>query len=172
MFVRDCRRAFFFKKPPSGPPAKNSKYFYGNPRCFQGVYLNQRIFVYFEKSQSEESVLEIKPIHTEEEYEAAMARIEEMFGVPLDAPESDELEILLALTGAYEKKHHYIEPPDVLSLLEYRMDQMGLSQEQIDRFMQTRKRIPEILSRESGLSIEIIKSLEDIPFEAFTADQP
>jgi HTH-type transcriptional regulator / antitoxin HigA len=116
--------------------------------------------------------MEIRPIHTEEEYEAAMARIEEIFGVPLDAPESDELEILLALTGAYEKKHHYIEPPDSLALLEYRMDQMGLSQEQIDRFMQTRKRIPEIISRESGLSIEIIKSLEDIPFEAFTADQP
>jgi hypothetical protein len=58
-----------------------------------------------------------------------------------------------------------------LALLEYRMDQMGLSQEQIDRFMQTRKKIPEFISRgESGLSIEIIWSLEDIPFEAFTAE--
>jgi HTH-type transcriptional regulator / antitoxin HigA len=71
--------------------------------------------------------MEIKPIHSEEEHDAAMARVEELFGTPLDSPESDELEILLALTGAYEKEHHRIEPPDPIALLEYRMDQMGLS---------------------------------------------
>jgi len=100
-----------------------------------------------------------------------MARIEELWGAPLDSPESDELEILLALTGAYEKKHHAIEPPDPLALLEYRMDQMGLSEEEISRFMDSRKKVPEILSRESGLSLEIIRSLQDIPFEAFTTEQ-
>jgi HTH-type transcriptional regulator / antitoxin HigA len=114
--------------------------------------------------------MDIKPIRTEEEYEAAMARIEQIFGIPLDSPESDELEILLVLTGAYEKKHLHIEPSDPVALLEYRMDQMGLSQEEIQRFMEFRRKIPEILSRESGISIEIIKSLRGIPFEAFTAD--
>jgi HTH-type transcriptional regulator / antitoxin HigA len=116
--------------------------------------------------------MKIEPVRTEEEHEAAMTRIEEVFGIPLDSPESDELDILLALTGAYEKKHHHVEPPDSLALLEYRMDQMGLSQEEIQSFMESRKKIPEILSRESGISIEIIKSLQDIPFEAFTAEQP
>ena|GEM_PF-363254 len=111
-------------------------------------------------------------IRTEEEYQATMARIEEIFGIPSDSRESDELEILLALTGAYEKKHHHIDPPDPVAMLEYRMDQMGLSQEDIKRFMESRKKVPEILSRESGLSIEVIKSLQDIPFEAFTADSP
>ncbi len=114
--------------------------------------------------------MEIKPIRTEDEYERAMARIEEIFGIPLDSPESDELEILLVLTGAYEKKHHRIEPSDPLSLLEHRMDQMGLSEEEIRRFVESGKKIPEILSRESGISIEIIKSLQDIPLEAFTKD--
>ena len=114
--------------------------------------------------------MEIKPIHTEKDYEAAMARIEELWGTPLDSPDSDELEILLALTGAYEKKHHRIQAPDPLALLEYRMDQMGLTPEEIERFMKSRKKIPEILSRESGLSDEVIKSLRDIPFEAFTAE--
>ncbi|MGB6066273.1 MAG: hypothetical protein WBG50_15840 [Desulfomonilaceae bacterium] len=115
--------------------------------------------------------MEIKPIHNEEEYETAMARIDELWGTPVDSPQSDELEILLALTGAYEKMHHRIESPDPLSVLEYRMDQMGLSQAEIERVMATRKRIPEILSRESGLSIEVINSLRDIPLEAFTADR-
>jgi len=101
-----------------------------------------------------------------------MARIEELWDVPLDSPASDELDVLLALTGAYEAKHHPVPPPDPVALLEYRMDQMGLSEDQIRRFMESRKNVPEMLSRESGLSIEIIKRLRDIPFEAFTEEQP
>ncbi|MGB6067919.1 MAG: hypothetical protein WBG50_24190 [Desulfomonilaceae bacterium] len=65
--------------------------------------------------------MQIKPIRTEEEYEAAMARIEEIFGIPLDAPEAEELEILRARTRDYEKKHHHMEPPDSLALLEISM---------------------------------------------------
>jgi hypothetical protein len=33
--------------------------------------------------------------------------------------------------------------------------------------MEFRKRIPEIMSKEGGLSPEIIHSFKDIPFEAF-----
>jgi len=115
--------------------------------------------------------VEIKPIKTEEDYERAMSRIEELWGILLDSSDSDELEILLALTGAFEKKHHHIESPDVLTLIEYRMEQMGLSQEEIQHFMESRKRLPEIISRESGLDVDVIKRLGDIPFEAFAGDQ-
>jgi HTH-type transcriptional regulator / antitoxin HigA len=100
-----------------------------------------------------------------------MSRIEELWGIPPDSPDSDELEILLALTGAFEKEHHCIESPEPVTLIEYRMDQMGLTQEEIQRFMKSRKRLPEIISRESGLDIDVIKSLGDIPFEAFAGDQ-
>jgi HTH-type transcriptional regulator / antitoxin HigA len=83
--------------------------------------------------------MEIKPIRTEEEYDAAMARLDEIFEASPDSPESEELEILLALTGDYEKKHYPIEPPDPLTQLEYRMDQMGLSEEEVQRFMDSRE---------------------------------
>jgi HTH-type transcriptional regulator / antitoxin HigA len=116
--------------------------------------------------------MQVKPIRTEEDYQEAIARIESLWGIPLDAPDSDELEILLVLTGAYEKKHHCIELPDPSALIEYRLDQMGLSQKDIDRFLESRKRLPEILSRESGLSVEIIKSLQDIPLVVLAADGP
>ena len=96
--------------------------------------------------------------------------MEELWGIPPDSPDSDELEILLALTGALEKKHHRIESPDPVTLIEYRMEQMGLSQEEIRHFMESRKRLPEIISRESGLNIDVIKSFGDIPFEAFAGD--
>jgi antitoxin component HigA of HigAB toxin-antitoxin module len=48
------------------------------------------------------------------------------------------------------------------------MDQMGLSEEQIEQFMKSRKKVPELLIRESGISLDVIQSLQDIPFEAFT----
>jgi len=118
-----------------------------------------------------EIAVEIKPIRTEEDYEKATSRIEELWGIPPDSADSDELEIFLALTGAFEKKHHRIESPDLLALIEYRMEQMGLSQEEIRHFMESRKRLPEIISREIGLNVDIIKSLGDIPFEAFAGDQ-
>jgi HTH-type transcriptional regulator / antitoxin HigA len=64
------------------------------------------------KDLGEHSLMKIEPVRTEEGYEAAIARIEEIFGIPLDAPEAAELEILLALTEDYEKRHHHVEPPD------------------------------------------------------------
>ncbi|MGA8831595.1 MAG: hypothetical protein WB554_08320 [Desulfomonilaceae bacterium] len=109
----------------------------------------------------------IEPIRTETDYESAMARIDELWGSEPSSSEGDELDILIALTGAYEKKHYHIDPPDALSLLEYRLDQLGLTAKEIERVMEFRKKVPEIMSRESGLSPEIIQSFKDIPFEAF-----
>jgi len=48
--------------------------------------------------------VEIKPIRTEEDYEKAMSRIEELWGIPPDSADSDELEILLALDRSVRKK--------------------------------------------------------------------
>jgi len=110
--------------------------------------------------------MECKPIRTDEDYEAAMARIEELWGIPADSPDADELEVLLALTGVYEKQHHHVPSPDPASLLEYRMDQMGLTDEQIRRYLECRRRLPEIVSRETHLSLEIIEGLGDIPVES------
>ncbi len=114
--------------------------------------------------------MEIKPLRSEKDYETAMARVEELWGAPPGTPASDELEILLALTGDYEKKHHAIEPPDPLAMLEHRLDQLGLTREEIDRVIRSRTRISKILCRESGLSPDVIRNLQDIPLEAFAAD--
>ncbi|MFH0957701.1 MAG: transcriptional regulator [Pseudomonadota bacterium] len=109
----------------------------------------------------------IEPIRTEADYKSAMARIDGLWGSEPGSPEGDELDVLIALTGVYEKKHYPIAPPDALSLLEYRLDQLGLSEKEIERVMEFRKRIPEIMSKEGGLSPEVIHSFKDIPFEAF-----
>jgi HTH-type transcriptional regulator/antitoxin HigA len=56
--------------------------------------------------------MEIKPIKTEEEYNKALSRMDELFdGTPL-SKEFDEAKLLMAIIGIYEQKHHKIDAPD------------------------------------------------------------
>lgn len=68
-----------------------------------------------------------KPIRTEEDYEAALARIEEIFEAEFDSPEGKELDILVDLVELYESKHVPMGYPDPIEAIKFRMEQMGLS---------------------------------------------
>ena len=54
----------------------------------------------------------IKPIRTDEDLDAALAKIEEIFDAQPDTPEGDELEVLLDLVEHYEDKRYPIGAPD------------------------------------------------------------
>ena len=56
--------------------------------------------------------MEIKPIRTEAEYEAALEEIERLWEAPDGSPEGDKLDVLVTLVEAYEEKHYPIPPPD------------------------------------------------------------
>ena len=73
--------------------------------------------------------MDIEPVRTEEDYNAALARIEEIWDAVPGTPESDELDILAILVEAYEREHHPIDPPDPIEAIKFRMDQMGLTPE-------------------------------------------
>ena len=113
--------------------------------------------------------MEVTPIHTEEEYEAAMERIDELWGTPIDdSPESEELEILLALTGAYEKKHHQIPSPSPEEMYEYHLDRLGVSPKEIDQIVHSRKDLRKVIIEMTGLSGNQVDSLGDVPLKVFT----
>ena len=107
----------------------------------------------------------IGPIKTDTDHEAAISRTEELWGYQSGTPEGDELEVLIKLAWAYENEHHKIEAPSPESLLEYRLDQIGLPSDDIDRVLAFRKKAPEILQRESGFSTEIISLISSIPLD-------
>ena len=54
----------------------------------------------------------IKPIRTDEDLDAALARMEEIFDAKPGSAEDDELGVLLDLVECYENKHYPIEFPD------------------------------------------------------------
>lgn len=68
-----------------------------------------------------------KPIRTEEDYETALARIEEIFEAEFDSPEGKELDILVDLVEIYENKHVPMGYPDSIEAIKFRIEQMGLS---------------------------------------------
>ena len=73
-------------------------------------------------------------IKTEKEYEATMARIDELLpltwgdNVPEDSPENIELNLLSDLVAEYEDVHYPIAAPSLVEVLKLRMYEMGLTQ--------------------------------------------
>jgi HTH-type transcriptional regulator/antitoxin HigA len=56
--------------------------------------------------------MEIKPIRREMDYDAALRRIEALWGAAEGTPEGDELNILVTLAEAYEREHFPVDLPD------------------------------------------------------------
>ena len=59
--------------------------------------------------------MEQPPIHTEQEYDAALQAIEALWTAPAGSAEATQLEILVTLVEAYEALHSPIEPPEPLA---------------------------------------------------------
>lgn len=57
--------------------------------------------------------MEIRPIRSEAEYEAALQEIDRLWGSPFGSPEGDKLDALVTLVETYEEKHYPILPSDV-----------------------------------------------------------
>ena len=58
--------------------------------------------------------MEIKPIKTEADYDAALKEVERLLEIDVepDTPEGDRLEVLVTLVEAYEAKHYPMGLPD------------------------------------------------------------
>jgi len=56
--------------------------------------------------------MDIKPIKTEADYEAALEEIDRVMDAEPDTPEGDHLDVLTTLVEAWEQKHYQIEDPE------------------------------------------------------------
>ena len=104
---------------------------------------------------------EIKPIRSEEDYEAALAEVERLWGARSGTPEGDRLDVLATLIDAYESEHDPIDPPDPIEAIKFRMEQQGLTRKDLEEILGSRTRIAEVLNRRRGLSINMIRRLHD-----------
>ena len=66
-----------------------------------------------------------KPIASETEYEAALARIETIFQARPGTPEGEEFDLLARLIEDYEAIHYPIGTPTEAEARQFRAEQMG-----------------------------------------------
>ncbi|MGF0239381.1 helix-turn-helix domain-containing protein [Rhodococcus sp. IEGM1300] len=116
--------------------------------------------------------MDIKPIRSQEDLTAALARIEKLWGAEIGSPEGDELEILALLVEKYEDEHFPMLPSDPIEAIRFRMEQQGLTPRDLEPFIGTSGRVSEVLNRKRKLSLSMIKRLHDglrIPYESLLA---
>ena len=105
--------------------------------------------------------IELKPIRTEADYDAALEEVERLWGAKSDTPEGDRLDVMATLIDAYEAKHHPMDPPDPVEAIGFRMEQQGLTRKDLEPIIGPRGRVSDILNRKRGLSIGMIRQLHE-----------
>ena len=105
--------------------------------------------------------VEIKPIRTEADHEAALTEAERLWGFPSGTPEGDRLDVLATLIDAYETAHYPIDPPDPIAAIEFRMEQQGLTRSDLASIIGSIAEVAEVLERHRPLSLEMIRRLHE-----------
>lgn len=103
--------------------------------------------------------MDIKPIRTEKDLDAALARVDELWGSDPGTPEGDEFEVLVTLIEAYEDIHHPIGMPDPIDAIKFHMEQKGLRQKDLVGIIGSRARVSEVLNRKRSLTLPMIRAL-------------
>lgn len=98
-------------------------------------------------------------IKTEAQYEAALARIENIFDAKPGTPKGDELELLLLLVENYEASAYPIDLPDPIAALRFRMEQQGLKPKDLIPYIGSKSKVSEVLRGRRPLSLTMIRKL-------------
>ena len=104
--------------------------------------------------------MEIRPINTEADHDAALAEIEALLGSEPGTAECDRLQVLSILVEAYEDERYPIPPPDPIEAIKYHMESRGLTRQDLLPYIGTRARVSEILNRRRPLTLKMIRALE------------
>ncbi len=105
--------------------------------------------------------MDIKPIKTENDYNAALTEIERLMGADLNTAEGDKLDVLTTLVEAYEEKHYPIDPPDPIEAILHHMESQGITRKELEQYIGNRARVSEILNRKRSLSVNMIRNLQE-----------
>ncbi|MCM2358500.1 MAG: helix-turn-helix domain-containing protein [Geobacteraceae bacterium] len=103
--------------------------------------------------------MKIRILRNEADYEAALVEIEELMERP--KPDADRLELLALLVRDYEDKHYPIDLPDPVETITFRMEQMGLTRKDLEKYIGSRSKVSEVLNGKRRLSLSMIRALHD-----------
>lgn len=114
-------------------------------------------------------------IKSDKEHEAALAHIESLMDATPDSAKEEELELWSLLVEQYERKHFHIEAPDPIEAIKFRMDQLGLRQKDLIKYIPSKSKVSEVLNHKRPLSLSMIRKLHQnlgIPAEVLVRESP
>jgi len=100
-----------------------------------------------------------KVIKTEADYQAALKQVEILWDAAPGTSDADQAELLTLLIEKYEKENYPIEAPDAVSAIKFRMEQAGLTRNDMIPYIGSKGRVSEILSGKRELSLAMIRKL-------------
>ena len=115
-----------------------------------------------------------KIIKTEEDYQIALSRIDELMDAEPNTPEGDELELLVTLVELYEDKKYPIDTPDAIEAIKFKMEQSSLNQQALVPFIGSKSKVSEVLNKKRPLSLSMMRALHKglgIPAEILLQEQ-
>lgn len=103
--------------------------------------------------------MDIRPIKTKADYRATLREIETLMVATARSPEGDRLDVLATLVEAYERQHFPMDLPDAVDAIKFRMEQQGLTVDDLVPAIGRKNRVYEVLARRRPLTLRMIKTL-------------
>ncbi len=97
--------------------------------------------------------MEIKPIRTKRDYEAALKVIESLMTAKRNTPEGDRLDVLVTLVEAYEAKNFPLDLPDPIEAIKLVMEQRNLTVKDLVPYIGQPNRVYEVLRHKRPLTM-------------------
>src|SRR5215475_7241421 len=105
--------------------------------------------------------MRIRPIKNEADYDAALRRVESLWGAGSSTEEGDELDILVLLIEAHEREHHPIDLPTPIDAIKFRLEQQGKDYRALIGIIGQRTRVYEVMRGARPLSLNMIRKLHN-----------
>lgn len=106
--------------------------------------------------------MDIRPIKTEADYQATLTEVDSLMSAEPGTPEGDRLDILVTLIEAYEREHYPIDFPDPIEAIKFRMEQQGLTVDDLMTVIGRKNRVYEILARKRPLTLRMVEGLHEV----------
>ncbi|WP_020606903.1 helix-turn-helix domain-containing protein [Spirosoma spitsbergense] len=100
-----------------------------------------------------------RPIKTEEQYDEAIALIDELVDAEVGTPELELLELVSILVHDYEQQLFPIGEIDPIDAIRYQMAELGVTTTEIADLVGGKSRLSELLNRKRPLSVRQVKAL-------------
>ncbi|OOV92599.1 MULTISPECIES: helix-turn-helix domain-containing protein [unclassified Pseudomonas] len=108
--------------------------------------------------------MNIRPIHTDQDYRAALKNVSPFFDdepTP-GTPEGDYFDVMVTLIEAYEAKHFPVDLPNPIEAIKFRMEQSGLSVADLVPAIGRTNRVYEVLNGKRALTLPMIWKLHQL----------